>query len=189
LSRKSGTIAAIIALVVGLVSGFMTWVTLRQITTSNHFFNAADYRLVPDAYNAVYIFATKGASVLASNSSLGAALANASTTTLVAFALILIFWPVMLLSGLLDIARRKIRIYPFIWGVIAFLALILITPSIPGSLGIGPYIDLAAAILFLVAWMLSRSQSARRVPPQTPPAVSPSRPSPSNQPPPDPWSK
>ena len=190
---KASIIVTAVALVVGLASGFLTWVTLNQITTSTYFFNAASYSLVPDVYRTAYTYSSQGANAVASMNSLGATLANAPMQDLILLGVVLLFWPAMLVSGLITLARRRIRVHAFIYGVIAVIAALVIRSDLSGQLGVGLYVSLGATILFLIGWMLWRSEKVgqkqnRFVPSTAPPSTTTPPPPATQQPPKDPWS-
>ncbi len=124
--------------------------------------------------------------------SLGAILANAPMQDLILLGVVLLFWPAMLVSGLITLARRRIRVHAFIYGVIAVIAALVIRSDLSGQLGVGPYVSLGGAVLFLIGWMLWRSEKVgqkqnRYVPPTTAPSTTPTPPA-TNQPQKDPWS-
>ncbi len=75
----------------------------------------------------------------------------------VAFALLLFFWPAMLVSGLINEVGRTIRWQPALWGVIAYVsARVMMSYSGLGSVGYGGWLDLVAVVLFIVAYLLAR---------------------------------
>ena len=162
-----------VALIVALVAGFFSWFQLAS----------AEYTL-PDGYGAAYAYATGGASALSAYSGLGSALASAainSAIEVVAFALVLVFWPAMLVSGLINEVGRTIRWQPALWGLLALVfAWVMMGLYNLGSVGYGAYIlDLLAVLLFLVAYILARRGTSTPTPkPASPmaPATPPEQP-------------
>ena len=105
-TRTTGSLAiGLVALVVGLAAGFLSWF---QISGSG-------YPLVSDSYNAVYVYASQGGSALSSLNSLGNLLASSAASNagvVVAFALVLFFWPAMLVAGLINEVGKTVRWQP-----------------------------------------------------------------------------
>jgi hypothetical protein len=87
----------------------------------------------------------------------------------VAFALVLFFWPAMLLSGLINKVGRTIRWHPALWGVIAYVsAWLMMTNSGLGSVGNGGWLDLLAVVLFIIAYLLARRKREEKTSTPTP---------------------
>jgi hypothetical protein len=158
-------ILSVIGLAMGFVAGLLSWFVI----------SGTNFNLLTDSYHALYVYGTQGGTVLGMNSALGHTLYSNSSSNpivLVAFAIVLFFWPAMIVSSAFSLLIRSFGPYPFVWGLIAFIfAYIMIYYAGNGdSLGIGAYLDLAAAVIFLVA-----SVTVRHVPtPASPPPASPS---------------
>jgi len=171
-SQAAPAVLALFALVIGLVAGLLSWFVV----------SGTGFSLLNDSYHAMYIYGTQGSGALRSNSALGSTLYNASTSNpivLITFAIVLFFWPAMLVSGVFSIALRSFGPYPFVWGLIAFIFAYLMVYFAGDTLGIGGYLDLVAAILFLVATLTVRRAKAAPAPPIAgPPTAAPTTSSP-----------
>ncbi len=144
-----------VALVLGLIAGLLTWFVI----------SGSQFSLLYDGYHAMYVYLAQGSSALQASSALGALLYSSSTSNaivLIAFAIILFFWPAMLVSGAFNLIMRSYGPYPFIWGTIAFIFAYIMMYYGSGTLGIGAYLDLIAAILFLVAAITMRRAPAAK---------------------------
>ncbi len=173
--RPSNLVPAVVTLVavlLALLAGFLAWFSISGWSGS----------LLPDAYNAMYVYATKGSASLNTYSPLGAMLFKESTSNpivLFAFAVVLFFWPAMVVSGTYSVLARSFGPYPFIWGLVAFIFAYVMVYYAKDSLGIGAYLALVAAVLFLVG-----TATVRR--PRPVPSVAPPTSTPVTGPPPEP---
>ena len=152
-----------IALILGVIAGFLAWYQIGGGGGGYSVGGGGGYNL-PDSYSLAVTYATKGASALQAANSLGAMVAsNAVSSTLAAvmWVIVLFFWPAMLVSGLINLVGRTIRWQPFLWGVIAFIGAWVFMYENGGSLGYGGWLDLVAAILFLVAYLMARASSPK----------------------------
>ena len=173
--NRTAWVIGLIALIVGLVAGLLTWFQLQD----------AGYAL-PAAYNAAYVYAAQGGSALSALNSLGNLLAtDASSNALVVvlFALVLFFWPAMLVAGLVNEAGRAIRWQPALWGIIAFITAYVMMYEANDSIGLGVWLDLLAVILIIHAYLTATKQKMQPEPPPTPPAPAPASPPPQGAPP------
>ena len=154
-------IIAAVAFVIAIVAGFLAWFTL----------SGSEYTLVSDSYNAAILYITKGSASLSSSGGLGSTLYKSATSNpsvIVTFALALVFWPAFLVAGVIDLLRRAISITPFVWGLIAFIFAGVMNSEASGSLGLGAWVDLVAAIIWLVAYVFGRVQAGRAMTPKAP---------------------
>ena len=162
-----------IGLLLVLVSAFLTWFTI----------SGSNFTLLPDAYNAMWVYITKGSSGLQTLNAFGEYLVKGSTSNplvIIGFALVLFFWPATLVSSIYNMAAREFAPYPFIWAIIAFIsAYIMVHFGSDASLGEGTYLLLAGAILMLVAAFTWRRPKATPAPatPAATPAATPQAPS------------
>lgn len=169
--RPSNIVPAVISLIavlLALIAGFLVWFSISVSGTSG------TSTLIPDAYSAMYVYATKGSVSLNTYSTLGAMLVKESTSNpivLFAFSVVLFFWPAMLVSGTYSVLARSYGPYPFIWGLVAFVFAYILVYYAGDSLGIGAYLALVAAVLFLVGTATVRRP--RAVPSVAPPASTP----------------
>lgn len=157
-------VITLVAVLLALLAGFLVWFSISGWSGS----------LLPDAYNAMYIYATKGSTSLSTYSPLGALLVKESTANpivLFAFAVVLFFWPAMVVSGVYSVLARSFGPYPFIWGLVAFIFAYVMMYYGGDSLGIGAYLALVAAVLFLVGAATVRRP--RPVPTATPSSSTP----------------
>jgi hypothetical protein len=148
-------VISLVALVIALIAGILTWFVI----------SGSQFSLLYDGYHAMYVYIAQGSGALQASSALGALLYNSSTSNaivLVAFAIILFFWPAMLVSGAFNLIVRSYGPYPFVWGTVAFIFAYIMMHYGSGTLGVGAYLDLVAAILFLVAWITVRRAPAAR---------------------------
>lgn len=156
---KSGTASVILGLVavlLGLLAGFLSWFNLH----------GSGFTLVSDSYRAVYVYATQGSSALSGLGSLGSTVYNAASSNpivVVTFGVTLVFWPALIISGLIDVGLRNIRVTPFVWGLIAFLSADVMMNSAKGSLAIGGYLDLGASILWIAAFAVGKVTRTKAV--------------------------
>jgi hypothetical protein len=150
-ATKAALAVGAVALLVALVAGFFPWFDIP----------AGNYTL-PNGYGAAYAYATGGSSGLSAYGPLGAAIASAAINNalvVVTFALVLFFWPAMLVSGLINEVGRTIRWQPALWGLIAYIsAWVMMSYSGLGSVGYGGWLDLLAVVLFIVAYLLARGR-------------------------------
>lgn len=178
--RPSNLVPAVVTLVavlLALIAGFLVWFSISVAGWSG------TSPLLPDAYNAMYVYATKGSTSLNTYSPLGAMLVKESTANpivLFAFAVVLFFWPAMVVSGVYSVLARAYGPYPFIWGLVAFVFAYITVYYAGDSLGIGAYLALVAAILFLVGTATVRrpkAAPAEAAPAPPAPAAAPPEPS------------
>jgi hypothetical protein len=156
-SRVVPALVTLVALLLGLISAFLAWFV----------FSGSSVTLLPDSYNSMIVYGTQGSSALASSNALGAALYASSTSDpvlLVAFAIVLFFWPAMLVSGTYNALARSFAPYPFIWGLIAFIFAYILNYKAPATNGIGVWLVLVASIIFLVASILGRFVQPKAMP-------------------------
>ena len=177
-SRLAPALITLVAVLLGFLSAFLAWFV----------FSGTSVALLPDTYHSMITYITQGSGGLQSSNVLGAALVASSTSDpvlLLAFAMILFFWPAMLLSGLYNAVARSFAAYPFVWGLITFIFAYVLVWKASATLGIGAWLALAAAVLFLVASILGRwvqpqpapvAQSAGSTTQGSPPAASGSPP-------------
>ncbi|MFZ3356493.1 MAG: hypothetical protein WA549_07025 [Thermoplasmata archaeon] len=154
-------VLSVIGLAIGFIAGLLSWFVI----------SGSNFTLLTDSYHALYVYGTQGGSALGMSSALGAALYKASTSNpivLVAFAIVLFFWPAMIVSSAFSLLIRSFGPYPFVWGLIAFVFAYIMMYYAGDSLGTGAYLDLVAAIIFLVASITVRQ--ARAVPAAAAPA-------------------
>ena len=160
-----------VALLAGLVAGFLSWFDLAGLS-----FNLLN------GYGATFAYASGGTSALMSYSPLGTAVANAAVNhavAAVAFVLVLFFWPAMLVSGLINEVGKTIGWQPALWGILALIfAYVMLSVYSVGTVGYGAYaVDLLAVILFLVAYLLVRggkpAKSQSKAAPASAPASTP----------------
>lgn len=162
-SQTAPAVLSLAGLVVGLVAGLLTWFTIAGTNVS----------LLTDSYHAMYVYGTQGASALRDSGVLGSTLFASATTNavvLVSFAIVLFFWPAMLVSGVVNSVLRSYGPYPFVWGLITFVfAYVFVYYVSSASLGIGAYLDLIAALIFLAATIAVRRPAAAPAPPAAAP--------------------
>jgi hypothetical protein len=161
--KPSNAVPAIFTLAgfaLAIVAGFLSWFVI----------SGSSYPLVTAAYNAMYIYGTKGSAALGSLNSLGAMLVAQSTAhpeVLLAYAIVLFFWPAMVVSGLWSLIVRSFGPYPFIWGLIAFVFAYVMVYYAGAALGIGAFLALVGAVLYLIGTATVR-RPAKSVPASTP---------------------
>jgi len=151
---------ALVALIVAAISGFIAWFNI----------GGSGFSLM-DAYVLVLGYASRG--VAAFGTQLGAIVYSATTghpDLLVAFVIVLVFWPAMVVSGLVEIVGRGVRPHPGIYGIIAFIASYFfvnaassrgLVPSGSMALGTGAWLSLAAIIIFFVAYGIYSGERSR----------------------------
>ncbi len=152
-----GKTVAAIGFMTVFVSGFLRWFVVHQ----------SAYTLV-DGLQIMLNFASGGPSSAATNSGLGAMLTTASMSypvLLVSFAFVLVFWPAMLVAGLVEIFGKRIRPHPGIYGMMgltmaAFFAQSM-TVDLGSSVGLGAgfYLSAIAVALFFLAYFLYKGAS------------------------------
>lgn len=160
-------VLSVIGLAIGFIAGLLSWFVI----------SGTNFTLLTDSYHALYIYGTQGGSALGMSSALGAVLYKDSTANpivLVAFAIVLFFWPAMIVSSAFSLLIRSFGPYPFVWGLIAFVFAYIMMYYAGDSLGIGAYLDLVAAIIFLVASITVRQARAVPAAPVSTPSVPPS---------------
>jgi hypothetical protein len=164
-------VLSVIGLAIGFIAGLLSWFVI----------SGSNFTLLTDSYHALYIYGTQGGSALGMSSALGAALYKDSTANpivLVAFAIVLFFWPAMIVSSAFSLLIRSFGPYPFVWGLIAFVFAYIMMYYAGDSLGTGAYLDLVAAIIFLVASITVR-QARIAYTPTAPAPEAPATPPPS----------
>lgn len=164
--RRSGRLApaivTLVAFLLALLSGFLAWFSI----------SGSSFTLLADSYHAIYVYGTQGSSALKASSILGSTLVSASTSNpivLVAFTAVLFFWPAMVGSGLYNAAARSFGPYPFVWGLVAFVFAYVMIYYASASLGVGAYLALVAAIVFLVATLIAPRGPTAKPTPTAPP--------------------
>ncbi|MFZ1023082.1 MAG: hypothetical protein WAN87_02985, partial [Thermoplasmata archaeon] len=101
-------VLSVIGLAIGFIAGLLSWFVI----------SGSNFTLLTDSYHALYVYGTQGGSALGMSSALGAALYKASTSNpivLVAFAIVLFFWPAMIVSSAFSLLIRSFGPYPFVW--------------------------------------------------------------------------
>ena len=152
------------ALIVGVASGFLSWFQLTAVFVELD----PGFTLVTDSYNAVYVYATQGTYQLNAVNSLGNLLvyfASANPVVVVAFAFVLFFWPAMIVSGLVNEVGKTIRWLPALWGIIAFVSAYVMMAVAKQSVGVGAWLDLCAAALFVLSFFVAKKVTGVPAPP------------------------
>jgi len=158
---------AVAGLLLGLLAAFLAWFVI----------SGSSVALLPDSYHSMYVYGMQGSSALKSSNALGATLVGSSTSdpvVLIAFAIILFFWPAMLVSGLYSVLARSFTAYPAVWGLIAFVFAYVLVYKAGATLGVGAWLALVAAVLFLAAAITGRFARTKPAPAESSAAGSPS---------------
>lgn len=153
-SQKVPFVLSLIALALGLIAAALAWFGI----------SGSQFSLL-DAYHVTYVYIAQGSTPLQASGPLGALLytsAASDPTVLLAFAVIVLFWPAMLVSGTVNLITRSYAGYPFAWGLIVFISSYVMMHYGGSTLGTGAYLELFAAVLFLGASLTVRSATSAR---------------------------
>lgn len=187
-------VLVVVALIAALISAISPWFSVSIPNTANGIVSGSYsifdvYKVISDF---VGVFTNHGSLPANINSATSGAIVlllviyvGASSTYFIPVfaAMIFLFWPLVILLGLIALAKRALAyasgmlalaLLIFALGLVAKLGLVLSSPPSsafpPGgtiSLGLGPYFLLIAGLLFLAAPLVRRLAGRRNPPPPT----------------------